>query len=67
MAVFGLGKKRGKREFDAGSASRYDRRSGNGSTVQNVRKGDLTVADYAHGVPNIRQKISNAVTPPMLV
>jgi uncharacterized protein involved in exopolysaccharide biosynthesis len=59
MAVFGLGKKRGKREFDAGSASRYDRRSGNGSTAQNVRKGDLTVADYAHGVPNIR--LSEAV------
>lgn len=59
MAVFGLGKKRETRETVTGSASRYDRRGRGNSQEANVRKGDLTVADYAQGVPNIR--LSEAV------
>lgn len=59
MAVFGLGKKRDSRETVTTERPGYDRRSGNASATSNVRKGDLTVADYTHGVPNIR--LSEAV------
>ena len=59
MAVFGLGKKRGNQEAAPADEITHDRRSGNGAASANVRKGDLTVADYAQGVPNIR--LSEAV------
>lgn len=59
MAVFGLGKKSRRPDSDTDLAPGYDRRAGNGSPASNVRKGDLTVADYAQGVPNIR--LSEAV------
>lgn len=59
MAVFGLGKKRGSRDDVAGAAPAYDRRGRNDSQGSTVRKGDLTVSDYAQGVPNIR--LSEAV------
>ena len=59
MAVFGLGKKRRNRDEIAGNASGYDRRGRTDSQSATVRKGDLTVSDYAQGVPNIR--LSEAV------
>ena len=59
MAVFGLGKKRGSRDDVASAAPAYDRRGRNDSQGSTVRKGDLTVSDYAQGVPNIR--LSEAV------